>query len=247
MGITQLTKKTKDVSAPAVAYCGPGHSQQPHCWGSNADIADYPWQGSYRTAAGSHTCGTVLVADTWALCAAHCGGSSSYSTEFGNTYPGITAVTLHPNYGSGSGAFPNDISVVQLSGNAPCTPIAMSDTRIDSGDGQISGWGRTCGGCALPITLQAVDIPVITDAECTAIWGNNYNGDVHVCVYDSVNQDRGGCNGDSGGPMVANGVLQGITSWGASGCLTTYASSYTRVSTFQDWACGEMGGAGLGC
>ena len=50
------------------------------------------------------------------------------------------------------------------------------------------------GSCALPITLQAVDIPVITDAECTAIWGNNYNGDVHVCVYDAVNQDRGACN-----------------------------------------------------
>lgn len=53
---------------------------------------------------------------------------------------------------------------------------------------------KLAGSCALPITLQAVDIPVITDAECTAQWGNNYNGDVHVCVWDSVNQDRGACN-----------------------------------------------------
>merc|ERR1711893_391619 len=224
--------------------------------GKDADIADFTYQGSYRTSSGSHTCGLVLIGNTWGLCAAHCGGNSAYSTEWGSANRGsgsvvsVSGVTLHPNYGSVSGAFPNDISVVRLAGDATgplADPIAMATSRINSGMGVISGWGRLCGGCPLPITLQYVDIPVLTDAECASRWGANYNSAVHVCVWDSVNQDIGSCNGDSGGPMVANNVLHGITSWGASGCLTTYPSAYVRVSNFQQWACSNTNNEARGC
>ena len=46
--------------------------------GQIVDIADYPWQGSYRTGAGTttHTCGCVFVGGVWTLTAGHCGGSS---------------------------------------------------------------------------------------------------------------------------------------------------------------------------
>merc|ERR1711893_11200 len=239
---------------PAVAFAA---SIDSHIvGGSNANIANYKYQGSYRTSFGSHSCGLVLIANSWGLCAAHCGGSSAYTTEWGSSnrgsgrVVGVSRVTLHPNYGSGSGAFPNDISVVQLSSSAAGTnaePIAMASSRISIGSGVISGWGRTCGGCSLPITLQAVTIPVITDATCSGRWGSNYNSAIHVCVWDSVNQDRGACNGDSGGPMVANNALQGVTSWGASGCTTSMPSVYTRVSNFRSWACTNTNNQALGC
>ena len=48
--------------------------------------------------------------------------------------------------------------------------------------------------CPLPITLQGAELDVLTDAECSAIWDSNYNGDVHVCVYDNENQLLGACN-----------------------------------------------------
>ena len=50
--------------------------------------------------------------------------------------------------------------------------------------------------------------------------------------------------GDSGGPMVCtqlgNKVLAGVTSWGVSGCGTSYPSVYARVSNYRLWLDTEM-------
>ena len=51
--------------------------------------------------------------------------------------------------------------------------------------------------------------------------------------------------GDSGGPLECDTntgrILVGITSWGASGCLTNYPAGYTRVSKFRDWITDKTG------
>ena len=56
-------------------------------------------KGSYRTGTSSHTCGCVFVGGNWAITAGHCGGSGSFSMEFGGsnrgsgTVFGVSAVT----------------------------------------------------------------------------------------------------------------------------------------------------------
>ena len=45
--------------------------------GSNANIANHPWVASLRNTA-THVCGAVLIGNTRAVTAAHCGGSAVY-------------------------------------------------------------------------------------------------------------------------------------------------------------------------
>lgn len=75
---------------------------------------------------------------------------------------------------------------------------------------------------------------------------------LHICLFDPVNQNVGSCNGDSGGPLVcrfdtAEWDLTGVTSWGTSGCPTTSASVYARVSTFLGFICAETRNEAPGC
>ncbi|XP_069118841.1 chymotrypsinogen A-like, partial [Argopecten irradians] len=62
----------------------------------------------------------------------------------------------------------------------------------------------------------------------------------HICLQaEDGATPISACNGDSGGPLVcANGNtmgLVGVTSWGASGCLTIYPSVYAEVNTYRDF------------
>lgn len=43
------------------------------------------------------------------------------------------------------------------------------------------------------------------------------------------------CNGDNGGPMVANGILVGLASWGYECAAYGYPGVYTRISVFRNW------------
>lgn len=228
--------------------------------GTNADPGEYPWQGAWNTAAGSLTCGCMLVHQWWVFTAGHCVGSSGYTAEFGSNTRGqgiryaYEYLIRHPDYDVGQGFTPNDIAIVRLVGegvdltNPAIKPVEGLDIGVDRTRQTcfITGWGRTCGGCPLPTQLQEVQIPVIDEALCGQMWGVSYNADLHICVWDKDNQDVGSCNGDSGGPLVCQNAgkweLCGITSWGYTGCSTNYPSVYARVSAFRAWVCQNTGG-----
>jgi secreted trypsin-like serine protease len=54
---------------------------------------------------------------------------------------------------------------------------------------------------------------------------------------------RGTCKGDSGGPLIYNGKLVGLTSFGATSrdglCSGGADDVYTRVSAVRDWVLGQ--------
>ena len=63
------------------------------------------------------------------------------------------------------------------------------------------------GGGQLPNLLQEVEIPVITEQRCDERWQElDYDviSDIHVCVWDEVNQDKGSCNVS---PLMLNDVF----------------------------------------
>jgi len=220
--------------------------------GSNGNIANYRWQLSLR-ASNSHSCGGSLVSGTKAITAAHCigGTTGSYSVLTGTTdrtsttcgtcaLRTLNAQLRHPSYtGSSNNGYPNDVGTIRwatsiaTNANTGYATLAASNAGTYAGNScQITGWGRTCGSCGIPNTLQVGTMTVLTNAECTQRWSAATINAGHICVLSNT---VGACNGDSGGPLNCNGVVTGVTSWVASGCLVQYPSVYSRVSYFRTW------------
>ncbi|KAK3099474.1 hypothetical protein FSP39_005001 [Pinctada imbricata] len=143
----------------------------------------------------------------------------------------------HANYNKGQGTYPNDIALLELDSPVTSTvaktiTIANEGSKFEEQNCVISGWGRLSGGGSVPDDLQAVNMTVLSNSECSSAWRSNIL-DSQVCVH--LRFGYSACNGDSGGPLVCGNTLVGATSWGSSTCSGTYPSVYTRVSSFRDW------------
>merc|ERR1740128_129904 len=231
--------------------------------GAETPRGAYPWQIGLERCSGtscSHSCGAVLIANTWAITAAHCVSSTSmsaYNFVVGQHVRGTiprgdprrmvpTRIVKHPLYRQdGSAGFPNDIAVVQFGKSAPVGPLVKPaalpprhPTDYTSSECWISGWGRLSGSGRLPTNLQHAKINVLSTEACRARWGSRIK-EIHICIYDSAEQKRGSCNGDSGGPLnckVGSGwQVAGVTSWGIVGCRPSHPSVYARTSYFRNW------------
>ena len=125
---------------------------------------------------------------------------------------------------------------------------------------RVSGWGPLSSGGSSPDTLQAVNVPVVSDADCTDAYGSDMDGPTMICAGE---EGLDSCQGDSGGPMTCGnnddgeadciGIsyvktptqlpfdlhpdpLCGIVSWGRGCALAGYPGVYAQASTFVDWA-----------
>lgn len=77
-----------------------------------------------------------------------------------------------------------------------------------------------------------VQLPVITNAVCQQSYGSTVQ-DQHICTSGAGG--RGGCNGDSGGPLTVSGIEVGVVSFGSSLCQAGHPTAFARVSYFRDW------------
>jgi hypothetical protein len=90
----------------------------------------------------------------------------------------------------------------------------------------VSGWGTLTEGGVQPDQLQAAQVPIVSDANCGAVYGADFFPATMVCAgFPQGGVDT--CQGDSGGPMVVQAFqrsravntvrLVGDTSFG-TGC-----------------------------
>ena len=104
----------------------------------------------------------------------------------------------------------------------------------------------------LPDVARAVDLRVISRANCTAYLPRFFNADSQICAGD-VGGGKDACQGDSGGPLVIRtgigtgtgrpvSVLIGVISYsinfprGAPRCgAPGWPGVYTRVSAYVPW------------
>jgi len=226
--------------------------------GINTVISDFPWQVYYIS--GNYRCGGSIIGDSWVVTAAHCtknstGGATPASQMFvrvglnnpsnaneGKTYSVSEAIV---NEGYDSQTLLNDIALLRLTDTinfVNATPIKLL-TTVDAAKGAIdpgvmswvTGWGLTnVNPEVFPTSLQKVQLPIISDAQASTVWGTIPATDL-MAGYLNGNKDA--CNGDSGGPLVVpvfgEYKLAGIVSWGSPNC-NTYGA-YTSVSDMESW------------
>ncbi|RAK50809.1 hypothetical protein DJ017_19900 [Phenylobacterium soli] len=96
-----------------------------------------------------------------------------------------------------------------------------------------SGWGGTYDGSPLPDWLQAVDVQIMSQSDCSRTWSLHDN---MICI--NTNGGKSTCGGDSGGPLVTHegNRLVGVTSFVSSaGCQSGAPAVFSRVTGYLDW------------
>uniref|UniRef100_A0A8C6BZB3 Peptidase S1 domain-containing protein n=1 Tax=Monodon monoceros TaxID=40151 RepID=A0A8C6BZB3_MONMO len=197
----------------------------------------------------SHPYMAFLEYHDFMLTAAHCWGSSTnitlrdhniYQQERTQQVFPVRRAIPHPGYDHNK--WVNAIMLLQLRRKAYLTaavsPIRLPWRRELVKPGMVcsvAGWGHLGVNNPMAEKLQAVDLEVQRDEECISHY-KDYNTTTPICREPK--KEEGFFFGEipsgvSGGPLVCNGMAQGIVSFGEEN--GTPPNVYTRVSSFLYW------------
>jgi trypsin len=233
--------------------------------GVPADPGEYPFMAAIldKTISGSdfnkQFCGGSLIAADWVLTAAHCVQGEdprNLAVAVGRTLldsnqgvrSDVTHAYVHPDYGDPAGNS-HDAALLRLATAVPlqiAAPIRLAnntvaDNLLEAANTMLTviGWGTTSARKAsYPNELREVDVPVVSDATCSGVYGASLDAATMVCA-GAPNIDS--CYGDSGGPLFArnNGdpIEVGIVSWGNGCAKKRFPGVYSEVNNpeIRDW------------
>jgi len=234
--------------------------------GEKAEYGEWPWQVSlrqWRTATFLHKCGAALLSENWAITAAHCVesvnpdelllrmGEYDLNDEFPEPYTfqdrKVQIVASHPKFDPKT--FEYDLALLRFYEPVTFQPniipvcIPEDDANLVGKRAWVTGWGRLYEDGPLPAVLQEVDLPIINNTECEAMYEKagfrEHIPHIFICAgYREGGKDS--CEGDSGGPMAVkreNGRfdLAGIISWGIGCAKKNQPGVMTRIAYFRDW------------
>jgi len=234
--------------------------------GEKAEYGEWPWQVSlrqWRTATFLHKCGAALLSENWAITAAHCVesvnpdelllrmGEYDLNDEFPEPYTfqdrKVQIVASHPKFDPKT--FEYDLALLRFYEPVTFQPniipvcIPEDDANLVGKTAWVTGWGRLYEDGPLPAVLQEVDLPIINNTECEAMYEKagfrEHIPHIFICAgYREGGKDS--CEGDSGGPMSVRRdddrfMLSGIISWGIGCAEKNQPGVYTRISEFKDW------------
>lgn len=216
--------------------------------GTAAEASAYPWLAAlgtpiYATRAGGQFCAGALVAPDRVVTAGHCGAVAKIlpgtTVTFGRTNmagPGgltvaIKEVRLHPDFRvsvfGDDLAFHNDIAMLTLAEPVALPTLAVGPAHGDSAE--VVGWGVTADDDMSNSRLHSARIPLLADDACAA-YGAEFDPREAVCAGSTVADSA---QFDSGGPLLVDGALAGIVSWGKGSAEPGYPGVYARVPTLD--------------
>ncbi|KAM7233062.1 hypothetical protein CapIbe_015198 [Capra ibex] len=201
-----------------------------------------PWQVALLKGSQLH-CGGMLLNEKWVLTAAHC-MMNEYAIHMGSDRLvggqkiKATRSFRHPGYSTQTHA--NDIMLVKLNGRAKLSSRVKKvnlPSRCDPPGTMctVSGWGTTTSpDVTFPAQLMCTDVKLISPQDCRKVY-KDLLGDSMLCA-GIPNSSTNACNGDSGGPLMCKGTLQGVVSWGSFPCgQPNDPGVYTQVCKYVDW------------
>eukprot|EP00093_Oithona_nana_P008221 08221.XXX_505679_504487_1 [CDS] Oithona nana genome sequencing. len=219
-------------------------------------------QLKYPSGEIKHDCAGSIINEWTVISAAHCFPYIPQKTlDKWSVLPGTHDSTLPTDYNgplhkiqllyvpktwNGSKLF-HDIAILVMDKpfkfNNKIQPIKMMDfdesSQLKVGKKcKIAGWGEwdDDGPNEYPQYLQEVEVPIVDLDKCVS----NYNDQNQQLVPTDFNFCAGGkqgidsCFGDSGGPIMCNGKLAGVVSFGPEGeCgIEHLPGVYTNISIF---------------
>ncbi|CAO1437133.1 unnamed protein product [Diamesa serratosioi] len=210
--------------------------------GRNTTIEQHPYQiALFYTE--HHLCGGAILNKNTILTAAQCAdgrervfrvraGSTTMSS--GGQFVRVTEYFEHPQFHQF--AFFFDVAIMKLAQDLvfsdSVAPINLPPPGFKVPHGSIatvSGWGvLVLHAESYPDHLHAVDLPIVENDKC----GHYFEGDINKIIPSHIcagNPCHNALPGDTGGPLVYQGYLIGIVSWGFGFDIDT-PTVYARVS-----------------
>uniref|UniRef100_A0A3Q3J651 trypsin n=1 Tax=Monopterus albus TaxID=43700 RepID=A0A3Q3J651_MONAL len=230
----------------SAVFCAYGKIVGGYKWRKNS----VPYQVSLNT--GYHFCVGSLISSTWVVSAAHCyqkdgNGNTSNRIEVHlgehniavseGTEQSINSakVIRHPGYSSYN--LDNDIMLIKLSKPATLSSniktVSLPSSCASAGTYcLISGWGNISSSSNnYPDRLMCLDAPILSDTSCR----NSYPGEITSNMFCAGFLEGGKDSFDSGGPVVCNGQLQGVVSWGYGCAQKNRPGDYVKVCNYNTW------------
>ncbi|XP_051170632.1 transmembrane protease serine 9-like [Leptopilina boulardi] len=202
-----------------------------------------PYQVSLQNN-GEHFCGGAIISNKWVLTAAHCVYSipaanivviAGTSDRRQGQKHNVIIVIRNENYAFHTPLY--DIALIKINGQFIFTSevssisLPYSNMIADNREVIITGWGSQGQFQGSSDQLQFLNTRIYNQANCQQIFpriGTNF------CTF--IENGRGTCPGDSGGPVVMGNYLVGLVSGGMENkCASGYPDIHTNVFYFINW------------
>ncbi|ROL43357.1 Anionic trypsin [Anabarilius grahami] len=189
----------------------------------------------------------------------HLGEHNVYVEEGTEQRIGAEKVIPHPKYNDFK--YNNDFMLIKLKEpaifNQYVQPISLASSCSSTGEQcLVSGWGnQITTGVDYASVLQCLNLPVLelvgrmgwvcpgpnfspspallSRSQCEGAYGRLITENMFCAGFMEGGKDS--CRVDSGGPVVCNGELRGVVSWGYGCAQRGYPGVYVEVCHYTDW------------